>query len=81
MRLAARLAKALNASRTLRWKPETREEVLARLLVKRAEAKAAGLTGLEEQLRQQIRWALPMHRPDMDDRLPGDATDVAHDRL
>jgi hypothetical protein len=62
MRLAARLAKALTDSRSLRWKPESREEVLARLLVKRAEAKAAGLDKLEANLRQQIRWALPMHR-------------------
>jgi hypothetical protein len=62
MRLAARLAKALTDSRSLRWKPENREEVLARLLVKRAEAKAAGLDKLEADLRQQIRWALPMHK-------------------
>ena len=55
MRLAIRLAKALTDSRKLRWKPDNREQVLARLLVKRAEAKAAGLTALEEQLRQQIR--------------------------
>ncbi|HEX8400986.1 MAG TPA: hypothetical protein VF628_04710 [Allosphingosinicella sp.] len=61
MRLSARLAKALTDSRSLRWKPETREQVLARLLVKRAEAQAAGLDGLEAHLRQQIRWALPMH--------------------
>ena len=81
MRLALRLAKALTDSRKLRWKPDNREQVLARLLVKRAEAKAAGLTALEEQLRQQIRWALPMHRLDADARVPGHEADPAHDRL
>ncbi len=80
MRLAARLAKALTDSRKLRWKPDTREQVLARLLVKRAEAQAAGLGGLEEQLRQQIRWALPMHKLAEPDRVAHDAQAV-HDRL
>ena len=75
MRLAARLAKALTDSRSLRWRPETREEVLARLLVKRAEAQAAGLNGLEVQLRQQIRWALPMHK--LDEAAMGSADDPA----
>ncbi len=81
MRLAARLAKALTDSRKLRWKPDTREQVLARLLVKRAEASAAGLTGLEKQLRQQIRWALPMHQLEADVTEAGDDADSAHDRL
>ena len=80
MRLAARLAKALTDSRKLRWKPDTREEVLARLLVKRAEADAAGLDALEKQLRQQIRWALPMHKLVEPDMAAGDAQAV-HDRL
>ncbi len=81
MRLAVRLAKALTDSRKLRWKPDTREQVLARLLVKRAEAQAAGLTALEEQLRQQIRWALPMHRLEPDAGVPVDDAAAAHDRL
>ncbi len=81
MRLAFRLAKALTDSRKLRWRPDTREQVLARLLVKRAEAKAAGLDTLEGQLRQQIRWALPMHRLGPDATLAGDDKDPAHDRL
>ena len=82
MRLAARLAKALTDSRSLRWKPDTREQVLARLLVKRAEAKAAGLNKLEADLRQQIRWALPMHR--LHDPATGPTDESAapvHDRL
>jgi hypothetical protein len=82
MRLAARLAKALSDSRALRWKPDTREEVLARLLVKRAEAKAAGLADLEQQLRQQIRWALPMHKLDEPAGPDGDdCSNPAYDRL
>jgi hypothetical protein len=82
MRLAARLAKALTDSRSLRWKPDSREQVLARLLVKRAEAKAAGLTKLEANLRQQIRWALPMHRLEDPATEPVDEPAAAiHDRL
>ena len=81
MRLALRLAKALTDSRKLRWRPENREQVLARLLVKRAEAEAAGLTALEEQLRQQIRWALPMHRLGSGASIADHDADAAHDRL
>ena len=82
MRLAARLAKALTDSRSLRWKPESREQVLARLLVKRAEAKAAGLNKLEADLRQQIRWALPMHRLSDAAMEPDDGSaSSVHDRL
>lgn len=80
MRLAARLSKALNDSRSLRWRPENREQVLARLLVKRAEAQEAGLDKLEADLRQQIRWALPMrwvHDPATD----ADDEAAVHDRL
>ena len=82
MRLAARLAKALTDSRSIRWKPETREQVLARLLVKRAEARAAGLNKLEANLRQQIRWALPMRRLHDPATEPTDgAPPTIHDRL
>jgi hypothetical protein len=65
-RLSQRFAKALSDGRKLRWRPESREQILARLLVKRAEAKQAGLDKLETSLRQQIRWSLPMHRLDDD---------------
>ena len=57
-----RLHKAISEGRSTRWRPASREEVLARLLVKRADAQQAGLGELEESLRRQIRWSLPMHR-------------------
>jgi hypothetical protein len=59
--LSFRLHKAVSSGRQLRWRPENREQVLARLLVKRANAQRAGLDELEATLRQQIRWSLPMH--------------------
>lgn len=61
-RLSHRFAKALSEGRKLRWRPQSREQILARLLIKRAEAKQAGLDKLETSLRQQIRWSLPMQR-------------------
>lgn len=61
--LSYRLAKALATGRSIRWRPVNREEVLARLLVKRAEAHQAGLGDLEARLRQQISWSLPIYRP------------------
>ena len=81
MSLAARLAKALTNSRRLHWKPDTREQVLARLLVKRAEADAAGLHALEESLRDQIRWALPMHKLGVEEGDGGNGAAAADDRL
>ncbi len=59
-RLSYRLAKAAAAGRRLAWRPASREQVLARLLVKRAAAHQAGLDELETALRQQIAWSLPM---------------------
>ena len=38
----------------------TREQILVDLLNKRAAARRAGLAALEGQLREQIRWALPL---------------------
>jgi len=58
----SRLSRAIQGGRRLKWRPASREEVLERLLVKRAEARQAGLDGLEKSLRQQIAWALPVHR-------------------
>jgi hypothetical protein len=58
--LSFRLHKAMSSGRQLRWRPDSREEVLARLLVRRADAQRAGLDELEATLRQQIKWALPM---------------------
>jgi hypothetical protein len=56
--LSFRLAKALDTGRAERRL--TRERILLDLLNKRAAARQAGLTDLEEQLREQIRWALPV---------------------
>lgn len=55
-----RLARAVSEGREGRGKPRTREQVLARLLTKRAAAHRAGLKDLEEKLRHQIAWSLPM---------------------
>ena len=63
----SRLSRALQDGRRLRWRPASREEVLQRLLVKRAEAKQAGLDGLEKSLRQQIAWSLPVRRGEGED--------------
>lgn len=48
----------------MRWRPVSREQILARLLVKRAEAQQAGLVALEASLRRQIAWSLPMRKGD-----------------
>jgi hypothetical protein len=58
----SRLSRAIQEGRRLSWRPESREEVLRRLLVKRAEAKQAGLIALERSLRDQIAWSLPVRR-------------------
>ena len=64
MSLSSRLAQALSSGRRTRWRPQTREQILARLLVKRAEAQQAGLHDLEVALRRQIAWSLPVRRGD-----------------
>lgn len=58
----SRLSRAIADGRKVHWRPESREEVLERLLVKRAEAHQAGLDGLEQSLRQQIAWSLPVRK-------------------
>lgn len=55
--ISSRLSKAISAGRR---QPATREQVLARLLIKRAAAYRAGLTVLERSLRDQIHWSLPI---------------------
>lgn len=62
--LSFHLSKALSSGRVAGWKPGTREEILLRLLRKRAAAHRAGLDSQEEQLRGQILWSLPMKRGD-----------------
>ena len=58
--LSFRLSKALETGRAERRL--TRERILLDLLNKRAAARREGLTELEAQLREQIRWALPLRR-------------------
>jgi len=58
--LSFQLSKALSAGRADGGRPASREEVLRRLLRKRAAAQRAGLTDQEAALRQQILWALPI---------------------
>ena len=64
MSLSSRLSQALSSGRRTRWRPQTREQILTRLLVKRAEAQQAGLHDLEVALRRQIAWSLPVRRGD-----------------
>ena len=63
-RLSYRLAKAVSDGRAARGRPASREEVLSRLLMKRAMAHQAGLRDLEASLRDQISWALPVRKGD-----------------
>jgi len=78
--LSYRLAKALSDGRAARGRPGSREEVLARLLMKRATAHRAGLHKLEAALRGQIAWALPVHKGDEVAKAPPDAP-ALDDRL
>jgi len=64
--LSYRLAKAVSDGRASRGKPGSREEILSRLLVKRATAHRAGLRELEAALRGQIAWALPVRKGEND---------------
>ena len=61
--MSARVTMALSNGRANLGAPSSREEVLARLLRKRAAAQQAGLSELERALRDQIRWSLPMRNP------------------
>lgn len=60
--LSLQLSKALANGRTRPRAPESRSELLLTLLRKRAAAHNAGAEELEGLLREQIRWALPIHR-------------------
>lgn len=79
-KLSYRLAKALSDGRAARGRPGSREEVLARLLIKRATAHRAGLRELEAALRGQIAWALPVQKGGEVAKAPSDAT-ALDDRL
>ncbi len=61
-RTSFKLAKAIAGGRAAHARPTSREQVLMRLLAKRAAAHRAGLHKLEQALRAQILWALPMRR-------------------
>ena len=69
--LSFRLSKALDAGRAERQL--TRERILLDLLNKRAAARQAGLAELEAQLREQIRWALPVRSDDEGEAPAGQA--------
>jgi len=60
-RLSFMLSRALDRGRAEKGVPRSRAEILAALLRKRAEAHRQGLSDQERKLRDQIRWALPIH--------------------
>ena len=60
--LSFRLSQAVSTGRTRNARPDNREAVLLRLLMKRAAAHRAGLSTLEEIMLRQILWSLPMVR-------------------
>lgn len=59
--LSFMLSRAVARGRGERCAPWSRAEILAALLRKRAEAHRQGLGDQERKLRDQIRWALPIH--------------------
>ena len=59
--LSFMLSRALAGGRADKGVPRSRAEILAALLRKRAEAHRQGLSDQERKLRDQIRWALPIH--------------------
>lgn len=62
--LSVRLSRALEKGRAAPAEAPTRADLLHRLLKKRAAAHNVGADELEAMLRDQIRWSLPMKRPD-----------------
>ena len=59
--LSFKLSRAVASGRADKGVPKNRSEILLALLRKRAEAHRQGLSGQEQRLRDQIRWALPLH--------------------
>ena len=59
--LSVKLSRALSRGRSMPAPPQSRAGLLAILLRKRATAHNVGADDLEALLRDQIRWALPMH--------------------
>ncbi len=62
--LSLRLSRALERGRVARTAPRSQAELLRALLRKRAAAHNAGAHDLEGLLRDQIRWSLPIERPE-----------------
>lgn len=60
--LSVRFARALSQGRRIKPAAQTRPQLLAILLRKRAAAHVAGADELEALLRDQIRWALPVDK-------------------
>lgn len=61
--LALRLSRALERGRAPSAVPRSQAELLRVLLCKRAAAHNVGAHDLEGLLRDQIRWSLPIQRP------------------
>jgi hypothetical protein len=59
--LSFMLSRALDRGRADKGAPRSRAQILAALLRKRAEAHRHGLDDQERKLRDQIKWALPIH--------------------
>jgi len=59
--LSFMLSRAVDRGRAEKGVPRSRAEILATLLRKRAEAHRQGLGDQERKLRDQIKWALPIH--------------------
>jgi len=57
----ANLAEAMLKGRAA---PHSREAVLSRLLLRRAQAQQTGDRETEARLREQIRWCLPLQHPE-----------------
>ena len=62
-KLSFRLSRAIAVGRAGHGAPTSRAAVLARLLRKRAAARMAGQDEMEQKIRNQILWALPIERP------------------
>lgn len=62
--LSLKLSRAVSAGRRDPAPPPDRAQLLAMLLRKRAVAHNVGADDLEAMLRDQIRWALPIDRPE-----------------
>ena len=62
--LSFMLSRAIAGGRAAKGAPRSRAEVLEALLRKRAEAHRQGLSDQESKLREQIKWALPIHAPE-----------------